>query len=196
MKNMKNKWIILAGAVALTAFSTAQATPINGAIDMSGTVIMNNTALGSATAALGFSGVAVTGGPSGSYSTVTVGDAVTWHAFGWPSGSASPLWSFTDAGTGWTYSFNLATDSIISQSDFFLNLLGTGTLTITGGTSSFDPTAGAWSFTVSNPNGGPGANAQFSFANSQTSVPDGGTTAMLLGIALSGVALLKKKLTA
>jgi hypothetical protein len=187
---MKNKWIILAAAVAVTALTTAQAVPITGAIDMSGTATVNSLSLAAATAATSLTGVAVTGGPTGAFAG-TFGSVVAWNGFTWPGGSASPLWTFTASGV--TYTFALATDSVANQSNTFLNLLGSGTLTATG----YDPTPGLWSFTISNPSGAPGANFQFSFANSQTAVvPDGGATVMLLGAALSALGLFRKKLIA
>jgi len=68
---------------------------------------------------------------------------------------------------------------------------GTGTVTGNG----FDATALAWSFTSQDP--AVTANpTTFTFSASGNSVPDGATTATLLGIALSGAALLKRKLTA
>ncbi|MGA2244252.1 MAG: hypothetical protein ABSH48_04555 [Verrucomicrobiota bacterium] len=160
---------------------------------MSGTVTLNSVNLASATAATAFSGVTVGGTPSGSF-TGTFGDVVSWSGFSWPGGSASPLWSFTAGGL--TYTFNLANDYVSQQTSTFLNLLGNGTLDITGGSSSYTPTAASWSFTISNPTGGAHPNFNFTFANSQVSVPDGAATAMLLGIALSSLALLRKKLTA
>jgi hypothetical protein len=194
---MKNKRVILAGALALTAFATAQAIPITGEIDMSGTVTLNSASLASASAANHFNGVTVGGMPNDSYAG-TFGDVVMWNAFTWPGGSASPLWTFTDATTTDTYSFALSTDSIVTQTATFLNLLGTGTLSITG-PGSFSPTAGIWSFTISNPTGGAHEDFNFTFANSQTStggVPDGGSTVMLLGAALSALALFRKNLIA
>jgi len=188
---MKIKWLILTGAVALSAFTTAQATPITGEVDMSGTVTLNNIFLGSASAATAFSAVTVGGIPTGSF-VGTAGDSVTWHAFSWPGGSASPLWSYTDVGTGDTYSFALSTDSIVSQSNTFLNLLGAGTLSISG-PGGYTPTTGTWSFTISNPDGSSHANFAFTFANSQTSVPDGGSTAAMLGLALSAIGLVVRK---
>ena len=188
---MKIKWLILTGAVALSAFTTAQAVPITGEVDMGGTVTLNNSLLGSATSATNFTAVTVGGTPTGSF-TGTFGDGVTWHAFSWPGGSASPLWSFTDSGTGDTYSFALSTDSVVSQSNTFLNLLGSGTLSISG-PGGFTPTTGTWSFTVSNPDGSAHANFNFTFANSQTSVPDGGSTAAMLGLALSAIGFVVRK---
>jgi len=182
--------------MALVAIKTAQATPITGEIDMSGTVTLNSINLGSASAATSLTAVTVGGTPTGSYAG-TFGDSVAWHAFSWPGGSASPLWSFTDIATSDTYSFALTTDSIVTQTSTFLNLLGTGILTITG-PGSYTPTAGSWSFTISNPSGGPHADFNFTFANSQVgaAVPDGGATAMLLGGAMSALALVRRKLMA
>ena len=157
---MKNKWIILAAVAALTAFTTAQAIPISGEVDMNGTATLNNVDLGLASAALSLSGVQV-GNATGSFAGAQNAN-VTWNPFSWPLGSASPLWAFTNGGL--VYSFNLATDSINSQDNTFLNLLGSGTLYATG----FDPTPGLWSFTISNPTGGTHTDFSFSFANSQT----------------------------
>jgi VPDSG-CTERM motif len=93
-----------------------------------------------------------------------------------------------------TYSFDLANVSVFSQSNSFLNLMGSGTLHVTG----FDDTPGLWSFTISNPGGGAHANFMFTFANSQTGsgVPDGSATVALLGIAFVGLEGLRRMLHA
>lgn len=190
---MKNKWLALVAGIGLSAVATVQAIPITGEIDQSGTATLNNVNLGLASAATAFTGVTVGGTPTGSF-TGTVGTGVTWSGFSWPGGSANPLWTFMSG--GWTYTFVLLTDSVSSQSATFLNLLGSGTLSITGAGSPYSSTTGAWSFTISNPSGGDNANFDFTFANSQTAVPDGGATAILLGTALSAVGLLRKRLMA
>jgi hypothetical protein len=170
------------------------AIPITGSVDMSGTVALDSSFLGLATQANSFLGVTVGGLPTGSF-TGTFGDSVSWNAFGWNPGAPVPsLWSFSDAGTGYTYTFNLAGVTIKAQDNYFLNLLGAGTLTITGNGSPYDPTAGVWSFTISNPLGGAHSNYTFSFANSQTTVPDGGSAVALLGIALAGLEALRRRL--
>jgi len=109
-----------------------QAIPITGSVDMSGTATLDNPLLGSATQATAFTGVTVGGTPTGSY-VGTAGSIVTWNAFGWtpPSTPVGSLWSFVSGGL--TYSFHLSTVSVAGQSDSFLNLLGTGTLSISGG---------------------------------------------------------------
>ena len=197
MKN--NKWLTIAGIVASLGLASAvQAVPITGSVDMSGTATLNNISLGSATAATSLSAVTVGGTPTGSF-TGTAGDSVSWSGFAFSGGSASPLWTYTDAGTGYTYKFNLTSDSIVTQNNSFLNLMGSGTLFITGSGSPYDVggTAGSWSFTISNAGGGAHQNFLFTFANSQTATaPDGGSTVMLLGAALSAFGLLRKKLIA
>jgi hypothetical protein len=178
----------------------AGAIPITGEVDMSGTVFLNNASLGSATAATSFLAVTVGGAPTGSFAG-TFGDSVTWSAFGWnPSTTpVNPLWHYMDAGTGFTYSFNLGSVSVNSQSNTFLNLLGTGTLFITGTGSPFDAggTSGTWSFTISNSTGAPHSSFAFTFANSQTAVaPDSGSAVALLGIALAGIEGVRRALRA
>lgn len=170
------------------------AIPITGSVDMSGTATLDSTYLGSATQVTSFSGVTVGGSPTGAF-TGTFGDSVSWNAFGWNPGAPVPsLWSFSDAGTGYTYTFDLAGVTIKAQDNYFLNLLGAGTLSITGNGSLYTPTAGVWSFTISNPLGGSHATYGFTFANSQTTVPDGGSAVALLGIALVGLEALRRRL--
>lgn len=182
---MKSKFLMMAGAVAAMALATSvQAVPIpsGSEIDMSGTVTLNSSDLNSATAATGFSSVTVGGTSSGIFAGLS-GDSVSWNPFSWnPVSLPSPsLWTITGG-----YSFELTSVSVYSQSSTFLNLTGNGTLTAPG----YDTTGGSWSFTVSNPTGTPHATLDFTFANSQVSVPDGGMTAMMLGMALCGMALL------
>jgi hypothetical protein len=186
------KKTFLTGILALGMAIAAQAIPITGTIDMSGTATLNNTSLGSATAVTAFTGVTVGGAPTGTFAG-TFGAAVTWSGFSWPSNVlVAPLWTFVFGAN--TYSFDLANVTVSSQDNSFLNLMGSGTLHVTG----FDDTPGLWSFTISNPTGDPHANFMFTFANSQTAtgVPDGGMTVALLGIAFVGLEGLRRMLSA
>ena len=98
-----------------------------------------------------------------------------------------PLWTFTIGAN--TYSFNLASVAKAPDSTAsFLDLTGSGTANITG----FAPTPGTWTLTVSNSKE-KSASAKFGF-QSTTSVPEGGAALMLLGGALSGLGLLRRKL--
>jgi len=73
----------------------------------------------------------------------------------------------------------------------FVVINGTGTVSGNG----FQTTALNWSFTSQDP-GVTSNPLTFTFSAAGTSVPDGGATAALLGLALSGAALLKRKLMA
>ena len=184
---------LLATGALVLGLQQAQAAQITGSIDMSGTATLDNVSLGSATKATSFSAVTVGGTPTGSF-TGTSGNSASWNAFTFGSSAdVTPLWTFTDAGTGWTYTFDLDSNTIVSQDNFFLNLRGSGVLDITGAGSPYVPTTGAWSFTISNSTGGDHANFQFTFANSQTAVPDGGATALLLGLGFLGLGFIARR---
>jgi VPDSG-CTERM motif len=189
--------VLAVGLLSCTLFSQrAHAIPITGEIDMSGTAFLDNVFLGLATKTTGYGAISVGGIPTGSFAG-TAGDSVTWTTFGWaPFFSSGHLWTFTDAGTGFTYSFDLSGDTIMHQDNMFLNLLGTGTVSITGNGSPYDTTTATWSFTISNPDGGPHSNFAFTFANSQTTTPDGGSAVALLGIALAGIEGMRRMLRA
>jgi hypothetical protein len=194
MKSNTVKGLALLVAVAgMTANVHAIPIPNGSEVDMSGTATLDSTFLGLATKATAFSAVTVGGTPSGGYSLVPTGTAVTWSPFGWnPASLPSPLWTFTvppGPGAG-TYTFTLSTVTIVTQNNTFLNLSGTGVATAPG----FDPTGGSWTLSISNPSGGAHQNSQFTFQNSQVTVPDGGVTAMLLGSALSVLGLIRRKL--
>jgi len=186
---MKTLKLLTITAVIGVAMSV-QAAKITGSIDMSGTAFLNSIYLGSAGKATAFTGVTVGGIPTGTFAG-TDGSSVTWNSFGWgfyDNTPVKPLWTFTSGEN--TYAFELDKVSVAEQNDKFLNLLGNGMLYATG----YDATPGAWSFTISNPLGGEHQNFAFTFANSQTSVPDGGVTAMLIGGALAGLAFIRRKL--
>jgi hypothetical protein len=179
---------LLVGVAGMTLSVHAIPIPNGSEVDMSGTATLDSTFLGLATKATAFSSVTVGGAPSGGYGGVATGTPVTWNPFGWnpTTTPVSPLWTML-AGA---YTFTLNTITVATQNNTFLNLSGTGIATAPG----FDPTGGSWTFTISNSTGGSSPNFQFTFANSQVTVPDGGVTAMLLGSALSVLGLIRRKL--
>jgi hypothetical protein len=72
-----------------------------------------------------------------------------------------------------------------------LSLRGTGTASITG----FDDTPGVWILTFNTADNG----VTFSFSGSSAAVPgvpDGGTTLILFGVAMSVLGLIRRKLVA
>jgi hypothetical protein len=197
-KTMNNpmKALMAAFAVALLACATAQAVPITGQVTINGTATLNNQNLNQATAATSFSNAQTFAPLTGSYATVPLNTPVTFNPFSWSPSSApvSPLWSFVTGGR--TYQFNLLSLGVVSQSSTFLNITGIGTLTISGTGPTFDPTTGAWSFTISNAGGNPSNTFTFGFNSQNTALPEGGSALALLGMSLVCLELVRRKLAA
>jgi hypothetical protein len=116
-------------------------------------------------------------------SFVSLGDQATMNPWTFnPSTDTMNLWSVGG------FSFHLLSSTIVSQTASFLNIKGTGTVSGNG----FDDTAAKWAFTI--PFAG-GTGAFFSFAaNTDTTVPDGGSAVALLGISLVAIEFVRRKL--
>jgi hypothetical protein len=169
--------------------------PITGNISFSGTSTINGTSFVTATAFTLFQGVTV-GSPSalsGSY-VGTSGAAVTMTPFTWSPPSAStplnPLWTFVSGGD--TYSLNLSVLNVDHVSPTGLLLSGMGTVMITGPGLNYLNTTGAWNLSAQTL-----GVSTFTFSSTTTvpaaAVPDGGTTAAMLGGSLLGLALINRK---
>ncbi len=190
---MKNK-LLMAGAVAaFVAFgTTVQATPITGEIDFDGGGVVLNGPIGTATAITSFIGTTKVDNfpiPTGSFASLS-GSTVTFIATGFtfsPSLIPNPVALWSIAG-GWGFSMTSVVSSIgVGPS---LNLAGAGILSGPG----YDNTPGTWSFSTTGSGGD--THTVFGFVAGNSSVPDGGTTVLLLGAALSGLGLLRRKLAA
>jgi VPDSG-CTERM motif len=199
---MKNKCkLITAAIVALVGISaTVQAIPIAGQITFSGLAVLDSGNLATATKFLSYSNSAGTtafptvGVHTGSYASVVGGTAATFTPFTFaPNPNTSvpfTLWTFTVGSL--TYSFEVKSVTVeAGLPPGFLNIIGTGIAFITGAGSPYDVAGTSGTFTITDT----GSGGTFSFGEN-TTVPDGGTTVMLLGAGLSGLALLRKKLTA
>lgn len=171
----------LAMLAACAMYSMAAALPINGVINFKGGALLNTSTVNTATQVIanGWSGVTVDSA-SGDYASLA-GDAVAMSSLPWNfnSGPIPGFWSIGGVGG---FSFDLTSSSIVSQGGGFLNVVGSGYANGPG----FDSTLGSWRFSTQD--SGTGSPAQFSFSSS-TTVPDGGTTALLLGLGLLGVGL-------
>lgn len=186
MKSLKLALAVLAAGLVTSTFTCpqAQATMINGAITFAGGAIFDTDSLATATEVDTFLNVMVTSRDGDFASTVNVGDSVsmtTPYVF-MPSMATPALWSVG----GFTY--DLASSTVVLQTADFLLITGTGTISGNG----FEATTGTWSFTSQSPD----ADGVFSFSagSNAQGVPDGGTTVALLGIALAGVELIRRKL--
>jgi hypothetical protein len=194
-----NNMIKLAGvvAVAIAVTQTIQATPINGNIGFTGGVTYDTSSAGTATEVTSWITPQVTL-VSGDFKTpapfaVAPGTPATFSSSAWVFNTATGLNPFWSVGG---FTFQLLSSFIFSQggvpgSTGFVVVDGTGIVSGNG----FTPTTMSWSFTSQDPKSGSNPDS-WTFSASANSVPDGGATVMLLGIALSGAALLRKKLTA
>jgi len=177
---IKTVFTILAASGALLC-QQAQAVPITGNITFKGGVILNGTV---ATATQVSTWVDSTvESRDGDFSSVAVGSAVAM-ATPWVFAAATPaLWSVG----GFSFSFDAG--SAVTRTASSLIVEGTGIIT---GPGTFTATPGVWNFTTQSPSAG----GTFSFsAASGAEVPEGGLTVAMLGIALTGLGLLRRKLS-
>jgi hypothetical protein len=186
--------VLTIGALSCALFSQqAQATAISGNINFAGSVHFDTTNLATATKVVtwfdanhnaGFS--TVVGGATGDFSGIAAGTQATM-AQPWifnPSTPTPGLWSVAG------FTFDLLSSSIVTQTSSFLNITGTGIITGNG----FDPTAGTWAFSVQSAGGRRLVEFSFSANANDNGVPDGGSAVALLGLALTGIEVLRRKL--
>jgi hypothetical protein len=182
----KNK-IVATIAAAMCLTGIAQAVPISGNLGFSGSVELNSTSVNTASEATAWFNTVVAS-PSGSFvGLVSQGDAVSMTGatpWSFNSGSLANFWSVDG------FTFNLVSSSIFSQAGGFLNVVLAGTVTGNG----FTPTAFNGTFQVADP--ASDGVAAYTERLSFNSVPDGGTTAMLLGFGLCGLGLFRRKMVA
>jgi len=183
---MKNKFLQLAGATAL-AFAIAGAAfgaSIQGNITFAGGAILDTDSVSTATGVVSWVDPVVASRDGDFAPYVTAGDDVVMVA-PWTFNSVGEVLNFWNVGG---FSFDLTTSSIFLQAGGDLIVKGTGWTSGNG----FDATFGSWNFTSQNP----AANGVFSFSASSahvTSVPDGGTTAALLGAVLIGLGVIARR---
>ena len=186
MKNRSSKTILVFLALGLISCAfcvqQAQANPVYGDITFAGGVTLNQPSVNNATQVTGWldeSGNQPTvQSVSGNFAYfVNAGDFVTF----------TPTWSFTSGPIAlfWQvdgFTFDLVVSHILFQGDGFLAVYGTGLITGHGYTSG-----GTWRFSTQDDP----SNGVFSF--SASTVPDSGATVALLGLALAGIEVIRRK---
>jgi len=174
----------------------AQAVPISGDITFAGGVELDTTSAGTATEVLAWTGVNGEGSPTvisadGSFSAL-VGDSATFSApWFFNSGSVADLWSVGG------FTFDLTSSHVIFQGGSPAVVAVDGIGAVMGNGES--PEAMTWSFSTSDPGAAGISTLVFSFqvaSGTTAAVPDGGTTAMLLGLGVLGLGLVKKQILA
>jgi hypothetical protein len=188
---MKSKFISMAATVALLVGCgvSARATAISGSISFNGTFTQNGGGSDlSAATSLSVSGTTV-GSASGDLSGATLFSFASpiYVNGNTPLLVGGNLWSVKVG----TYFFWLVVDTEVqgTTTSTALDLAGTGTLKSTN--PAFSATAGTWSidFKENSP-------SSFTWQSASANIPDGGTTVLLLGVALSAMGLFRKKLIA
>ncbi len=156
-------------------FASAQA--IVGNITFTGSVSLDSASVNSATMVTAWHGLGAGGLPQvqdadGSFSSfVTPGDATTFHApWTFNSGAIPTFWSVDG------FTFDLLSSNITQQGNGTLDVVGTGTVSHNG----FTTTPGTFNFSTQDSS----ANSRFSFS-AATAVPEGSSmTLVIVGGAL------------
>jgi hypothetical protein len=156
-------------------------TPIEGTIQFGGSAHFDTNSLLTATTVMSWINTHVEDGATGDFSGLLMNTPAT---FGAP-------WVFTTPKLGlWSvggFTFDLLSATVVTQTAKTLTVEGTGKVSANG----FDPTAMAWSFTTQSAGGI--TRTSFSFSANNAAVPDGGSTVSLLGLALIGIEVLRRK---
>ena len=183
MKISKTILAVLAlGALSSVLFSQqAQATPINGIINIGGAVQLNGP-FATATAVTNWLNAHVEVGSTGDFGSIPVNTPVTMSAWQFsPSTPVPSLWNVAG------FTFDLLTSTVVTHNNQFLTITGTGTVSGNG----FDATAMEWSFSTQNRGG---TIFSFSATGVTQGVPDSCSAVALLGLALTGLEVVRRKL--
>ena len=206
MRDLKRTGVMLTAFCALMTISArADATPITGGVTFSGVVFptgfMTTDSINVVNEVASVT-CAEMGVCDGSYAPLNLNFVngttltATYNDFTFdplPVGGYNPLWSFNYGGTA--YAFNLLNITSIERSGYDILLQGTGLATISG----YEDTAATWSFSAD-------ATNRFRFSattnagtdvapTTPVAVPDAGQTGLLLGMAVVGLAVVRKRVS-
>jgi hypothetical protein len=176
----------LAGIVLTMSNQTLYAVPITGNIGFSGAAQLNTKSVHTATKVTSWLPTIVNA-DSGSFTSVAIGSGVTL-ASSWffNSGPVSDFWSVGG------FTFDLLSSSIASQQGLFLDVSMAGTVSGNGFTAS--PFTGTFQVADPSADGNVTFTERLSFANVAATVPDGGSTLMMLGLAGLAMTVAKRYL--
>lgn len=183
-------------AVLLASTEIPYAIPITGNIGITGGLNYNSGSSATATAVVQWISPYVTV-DSGVFAAPSIfaiapGAAVTMAPGTWNFNTSTAINNFWSVGG---FTFQLTSSAVAQQGGTpgvtgYVVVDGTGTVSGNG----YTPTPMSWIFTSQDPMAGPSSDSwTFSAAGSTPGVPDGASAAVLLGIALSGVAWFKRK---
>jgi hypothetical protein len=190
----KMKMTYFAGvAVALLALTQiSQAVPITGNIGFTGGLTYNTGDSASATQVTSWISPQVTL-DSGGFAGIPSGTAAMFTPLIWNFNTAVPILNFWSVGG---FTFELLSSYVGSQGgtpgvSAYVDVNGTGIVSGNG----FTPTLMSFNLTSQDPKGSVNPDGWTFSASSASvgSVADGGSTVLLLGLALTGVALMMRK---
>jgi VPDSG-CTERM motif len=186
MKNIIK--IAVVAAIAFAASQSVQATSISGTVGFSGSAQLDGSSVVNSTEVLSWAN-----------NNVTIANGNFSGLINSPVTLAAP-WYFTAAQAGfWSvggFTFNLTSSTVTAPvlnpvtGYYSLTIFLAGTVTAKG----YDNTSFTGSISIQDPAANNDGLFNYSESMSFSSVPDGGTTALLLGSALSGLALIRRKL--
>ena len=197
------RFAVAAMAVLLTSFtaSVALAIPIKGEIHFGGGAVLTGVdpSPAGATGITFDNPIEIEEGISiGDYGGLAAATTATFTDFTFGAVgttgalSVSPFWTFSDAATGLTYEFRLTTvseNSIGGAGPTIARVIGgAGVARISGPGSSYEDTEGFWHLSTA------GDSSTISFS-SYAAGPDGGTGIALLGLAMLGLDIARRKLS-
>jgi hypothetical protein len=184
---MKNSLKLASIAAAVAFAAVAQANPIVGSVGFNGHFTSDATTAGDLTTATtmtitGIDSVTGTGDLSGATAPYSFLTPIGVNAG--PSIVNSQLWSVTVGGS--TFTLKVDSESQVLTSAATIVLQGSGTLS--DGAGPLEDTAGTWQVSF----GASGDSFTWQ-GTSAANVPDGGMTAILLGVGISGLAMIRRK---
>lgn len=174
-------------AATMLATGSVSAIPITGSIGFGGSYTHNGSSGFSDATDISITSAYVSGVTSGDFLSAGIGegDVVNYSSFTFsPTGPVTPLWQIGG------FTFDLTSMVNEFQSDNFLVLSGTGTLSASG----FDDTQGSWGFTANNFGSSftwSNSTDAHSYENPSVSVPEP-SIALLLGAGLFGMTLSRR----
>ena len=180
-------------SVAVALNQSVQAVPITGVIGFSGSAVLDGSTAAGSSEVLSW-GANIISLNSGTFASLdpssTVKFASPWF---FNSASLNNFWVVKDTVNNVNYTFNLSSSSVFASSPSSITIYLAGTVISTA--LGLDPTAFTGNMTIQDPSVKGQVGYKYSESISFNAVPDGGTTVLLLGSALSGLALLRRKLS-
>lgn len=177
--------ILIFVAVSLGLIPSLRAVPITGSIAFGGTVQLDGSTVSDSSHVNGWGAVNKVNSALGSFAGLNGQSVNLSGPWSFYSGASYDFWNIGG------FQFNLSSSSVFDDFNGVLTIVFMGN--VTG--NNYDPTAFTGKVKITNP---ANPNGAFTYTESLdfVTVPDGGTTVLLLGAVLAGLALIRRKVLA